>query len=188
VDEIAGVFRRTGGDLRAVTRALFTAEDFFQPEVVRVKMKRPFEFVASALRVSGADGSSLRELLPRLRALGHLPYDAAAPTGYPVTQEAWLSAGALLARMHFAQDLAAGRVPGLRIPLIEPGDAEGERGVDTAMRLPGALLPRLLPGVPVGHIEAVLLDAADDWIGPDAAATTATLLGIVLGSPEFQRH
>jgi uncharacterized protein (DUF1800 family) len=188
VDEIAGVFRRTGGDLRAVTRALFTAEEFFQPEVVRAKVKRPFEFVASALRVSGADGSSLRELLPRLRALGHLPYDAAAPTGYPVTQEAWLSAGALLARMHFAEDLAAGRVPGLRTPLIEPGDAEGESGVDAAIRLPGALLPVLLPGVPVGHIEAVLLDAADDWIGPDAAATMATLLGIVLGSPEFQRY
>lgn len=181
VDEIANVFLRTGGDLREVTRALFTAEAFYDPSHHRSKVKTPFEFVASALRATGADIEESRGIVQALRSMGGLPYSEPAPTGYPVDSREWVNAGALVNRMNFALALAAGRIDGVRL------DPEVRRAASD----PGSLrelVGRLVPGAPTDRLEATILTdlGRDDDAGSGRGG--ARVLGLILGSPEFQRH
>jgi uncharacterized protein (DUF1800 family) len=112
VERLARVFLETDGDLRAVVRGLALSAEFRAPEARGAKTKTPLEFVASALRASGASLVDAREAAGRLEAMGMPLYMAQAPTGYKDTADAWVSASGLLARLNFALDLAGGRLPG----------------------------------------------------------------------------
>ena len=125
VEELAEVYLRTAGDLREVTRALFTSERFYEVRWRGAKVKTPFELVASALRAVHAEVGPSRQLARTLNAMGHLPYTAAEPTGFPARSDDWVNSGALLARMNFALDLAGGRIDGVRIDPL----TRRERGI-----------------------------------------------------------
>jgi uncharacterized protein (DUF1800 family) len=183
VDEIAAVYLRTTGDLRQVTRALFTSERFYDGAVRRAKVKTPFELVASAFRVLDVEVAPSRRTIEALRALGQLPYGEPAPTGFPAMSEDWVNSGALLARMNFALDLAAGRIDGVRPVRPAATAPTGPGGVTL-----DATLASLLPGVPTADLADRIradLDAQQD-LAPRARA--ARTLGLALGSPEFQRR
>jgi uncharacterized protein (DUF1800 family) len=81
--------------------------------VQSAKVKTPLEFVASAVRASGAEITDARDLGRRLAAMGMPLYLQQPPTGYKDTAEAWVSTSGLLARLNLAMDLAGGRVPGV---------------------------------------------------------------------------
>ncbi|MFV1988130.1 MAG: DUF1800 domain-containing protein, partial [Gemmatimonadota bacterium] len=95
VAELERVFLETGGDLRAVTYALFTSAGFRDPAVYGAKLKSPFELVASALRVSDARVGPSREIVETLRGMGELPYTAQPPTGFSDEGEDWSNSGAV---------------------------------------------------------------------------------------------
>jgi uncharacterized protein (DUF1800 family) len=228
VDEIASVFRKTNGDLKEVTRALFTADEFYNPKYYRGKTKRPYEFIASALRVTSAQVQQNQALVTQLRALGHLPYSEPAPTGYPVTAENWMSAGAMMNRMRFAFDLAGGRVAGVQfqpqsffgeiptapqsggfrsapnvavrgsqngpVKTAQSGDARLDGNTVRTPFEPGdinalttTLLAQTLPGVPPDRLAALIAEDLAQQQG-DRRAALSRALGLVLGSPEFQRY
>jgi uncharacterized protein (DUF1800 family) len=113
VDRAAETFRRTDGDIRAVVRTIVTSPEFFSPAARGAKVKTPLEFVASAVRASGATVTSARELARRVAAMGMPLYQQQPPTGYKDTADAWVSTNGTLARMNLAADLAAGRVAGV---------------------------------------------------------------------------
>jgi uncharacterized protein (DUF1800 family) len=106
VARVAARFRETDGDLREVVRAVVTSPEFFAANTRHVKMKTPFEFVASAMRATGRDVSDARPLLRALQQLGMAPYMCQPPTGYDDTAETWITAGALVTRMNVAQQIA----------------------------------------------------------------------------------
>jgi uncharacterized protein (DUF1800 family) len=202
VDHLAHVFRSTGGDLRAVTRALFTSEEFYDPRHYRTKVKRPFEFVASVLRVSGATVQSSTALVTQLRGFGHLPYSEPAPTGYPTTADAWLSAGAMMGRVRYALDAAHQRVPNVRIDPAAIFGADGAQqlarwfpppvpGTPMATELRsafiGALLARTLPGVATDKLRMTIDEDLVRLGTSDPKIVVPRALALVLGSPEFQR-
>ena len=114
VNELAAVFSKSDGDLRAVTRALFTSPRFYETDHYQAKVKTPFELVASALRATNAEFRMTAQLAQTLRSLGQLPYTESAPTGFPATSEEWVNSGAMLNRINFAVALANGRVNGVR--------------------------------------------------------------------------
>jgi uncharacterized protein (DUF1800 family) len=204
VSELAAVFRQTDGDLRAVTRALFRAKAFYDPAHYRTKTKRPFEFVASALRLTGARVEQSQALVQQLRAFGHLPYSEPAPTGYPTVAEEWLSAGAMMNRMRFAIDLVAGRVAGVQFPTTallgvsgqpaadrrQSGPVESASALDTAaiQALTTAVLRQLLPGVPPEQMATLIADDLASQPTAERRAVAARIAALVLGSPEFQRY
>ena len=115
VERAAETFRRTGGDIREVVRAIVTAPGFFSASVQSAKVKTPLEFVASALRASGADVTDARDLGRRLAAMGMPLYLQQPPTGYKDTADAWVSTSGTLARLNLALDLADGRVRGVTL-------------------------------------------------------------------------
>jgi uncharacterized protein (DUF1800 family) len=162
VDRAAETWRRTGGEIRAVVETIVTSPEFLGPDHRAAKIKTPLEFVASAVRASGAEVTSARALARRVAEMGMPLYLQQPPTGYKDTADAWVSTGGLLARLNLSLDLAAGRLPGVRVnPASLPG--------------PEAL-------VPGGLTEATRRTIAAETAEPRRVA------GLVLGSPEFQRR
>jgi uncharacterized protein (DUF1800 family) len=130
VDRAARRFLATGGDIRAVVREIVTSPEFFAPEALQAKVKTPLEFVASAVRASGASVTSARELARRIALMGMPLYQQQPPTGYKDAADAWVSTSGTLARLNFAADLAAGRVAGVTA-------AAGAPDVAVALSSPG---------------------------------------------------
>ena len=116
VDRAAARFTTTKGDLREVVRTIITSPEFFAPEANRAKVKTPFEFIASALRTTGAEVRNALPLARELREQGMPLYFCQPPTGYDDTASTWVSSGALVSRMNFAVKLGENSLPGVRVP------------------------------------------------------------------------
>jgi uncharacterized protein (DUF1800 family) len=131
VDRAAARFHDTNGDLREVVRTIVTSPEFFAPESYRAKVKTPFEFVVSALRVTGADVSSGIRIARALADMGMPLYLCQPPTGYDETADAWISSGSLVNRINFAIELSSHRMRGVRVATqqspIDIGAAEFQR-------------------------------------------------------------
>jgi uncharacterized protein (DUF1800 family) len=115
VDRAAARFTATTGDLREVVRTIVTSPEFFAADAYRVKVKTPLDFVASALRATGAEVRSAVPLARELRDMGMPLYFCQPPTGYDDTAATWVSAGALVSRMNFAVALGKNEIRGVRI-------------------------------------------------------------------------
>jgi len=50
VARVAGTYTSTGGDISAMLRTIVESPEFFSEDAYRAKIKKPFEFVASAVR------------------------------------------------------------------------------------------------------------------------------------------
>jgi uncharacterized protein (DUF1800 family) len=198
VDELTRVFIETGGDLRAVTRAVFTSSTFYAPSTYRAKVRRPFEYVLAALRVSdgfvdpGAQiavtsvagvrtpSPAIRAFVTRLAPLRQVPYSQPVPTGYPVTAAEWVGGAAMIERLNFAIDLTAGRIDGGWVDafwsLRRSAELAGLQVLPAVTSAPAryrsvahALVSRILPGATPA--EASALEAS---IAADVANATAT--------------
>jgi uncharacterized protein (DUF1800 family) len=133
VDRAARRFTATRGDLREVVRTIVTSPEFTAPEAYRAKVKTPFEFVASALRATGAEVRSALPLARELREMGMPLYFCQPPTGYDDTAATWVSAGALVSRMNFAVALGKNEIRGVRIA-NPPADLDMEIGAPAFQR------------------------------------------------------
>lgn len=205
VQRVAAVYLRTGGDLKAVTRAVVTSKEFFSPEAFRAKVKSPFEFAVSAVRALGAtyqvpDSSNegarmrliaeggaswgatghFRTLAREISGMGQPLYAYQAPTGYPEDSRAWASAGGLMSRLNFVLALVTGRMMGVQVPPYRLTGAAGPAAADEVVRQ----LPRQL-GVPLSPRTQVALK---QHLEKQPEAAPAELVALVLGAPEFQRR
>jgi uncharacterized protein (DUF1800 family) len=125
VNKAAEAFRRSEGDIPTVVRTLIDSPEFFSPDTYQAKVKKPLEFVASGLRVTGAEVQMSHQLLRYLGRMGEPLFLAQPPTGYPDAGASWASPDMLLTRMNFAIDLIANRIPGsrARIELLADKDS-----------------------------------------------------------------
>jgi uncharacterized protein (DUF1800 family) len=195
VERVAARYQETNGDIRAMLRVIFASPEFLAPDAVGAKIKKPTEFVVSAVRAVGAtpDARGAFALARASAEIGEGLYEAQPPTGYPDRAEAWVNPGTLLARMNFALALTEGRVPGVRVD-VEALVAGADR------QRPDAVLERLLAALIHGETgagtRAVLvaqLGAPEitrlslDDRGP-ANTDVNKLAALVLGAPEFQRR
>jgi uncharacterized protein (DUF1800 family) len=172
VARVAARFTQTDGDLRATMAALVQSPEFVAREARFSKVKTPLEFVASAVRVLGADVEKAGALGDQLRRLGMPPYFALPPTGYSTRSDAWTNGGALVQRMNVAVALTHGRIRGVGpavLPAIE--DADGKAKALALSRL-------LLLRDPSAATLAIVA----------RASTTQEMAALIIGSPEFQRR
>jgi uncharacterized protein (DUF1800 family) len=195
VARVAGSYLHTGGDIPSMLRTIFESPEFTSEDAYRAKIKKPFEFVASAVRALGGstDVQGAMALARASAEIGEPLYQAQPPTGYADRGEVWVNAGALLARMNFALGLASGRYPSVSVGL--PSLVAG-----ADPRSPEAVLDRLLTALVAGQAgpgtRAVLAAQLDDpqitRLSPDdrgpANTDVAKLAALVIGSPEFQRR
>jgi uncharacterized protein (DUF1800 family) len=115
VDRMAKTFQKKKGDIREVLSTLFQSPEFWDESSYRAKMKTPLEFVASAVRATGADVDDAMPLARQLNNMGMPLYQAQPPTGYSMKAETWVSSSALLNRMNFALALTAGKIKGVKV-------------------------------------------------------------------------
>jgi len=111
IETVAAAFAKTNGDIRATLRALFATEEFQQQR--GNKFKRPFNFIASALRATGASTDSGLAIIDYLRRMGHAPFSYPTPDGYPEPAGPWM--GTLLWRWDFALAISENRIKGTKI-------------------------------------------------------------------------
>ncbi len=175
VEELAETYLRTDGDLRAVTRALFTSERFYDPALRGAKVKTPFDLVVSALRMTDARlRAQSGGIVGFLTTAGERPYSAVPPTGYPEAGSEWMNGGALIQRAEWAAALAAGGHDGVTVnPVALTGAGDPVDG----------LLERFLPGVDTARLESIVRERVAGLSGGERAAAA---LGLILASPEFQ--
>ncbi len=161
IREVGDVFAASGGDVKQTLRALFATRAFH--DSAGLKIKRPFRFMVSALRATGARTDGGRRLQDFLLSMGHAPFQYPTPDGYPEEGTPWL--GTLLWRWSFAVALAGGRIAGTTIDLEALRAAFGDDGLR-------------------GHLLGCQ-PAPDEASGEGPAATQ---LALIMASPGFQRY
>ena len=183
VDRMAGMFLRNDGDLREVMRTMLLSPEFWSDGAYRAKVKTPFEMIVSALRVTDAEVSSARGLFNEFNKLGEPLYRKVEPSGYSNANAEWVSSAGLLERMNLANALAYNRIPGVQVDTgLWPRDESD----------PLRLAANVLGHPPAPETAAALQRSANASPLKPVSLTRPDdipmLLGLVLGSPDFQRH
>jgi uncharacterized protein (DUF1800 family) len=172
VDRMAKTFLKTDGDIRAVLQTIFTSREFFSEGAWQTKIKSPLEMVVSAVRATGAETSDTFTLAQKIADMGEPLYGKLEPSGFKDGSETWLSTANLMARINFANALAAGQVAGVKV------DTARFAGQD-----PAAIAHDLLNRDPSPET----LAAIEKGFG-DKPASPAKTVGWVISSPDFQRR
>ena len=239
VDRLTQTYLSTGGDIKAMLRAIVDSPEFNARQYFRTKVKTPIEFLASAYRSTGTDPANPEAIVNQAKVMGMPLYRALPPTGYYLTADQWMNSTALVDRLNFAYQLSAGKVAnqpfdgshvlamGLldssslpaagadRVPVEETRAQPAKTIMHTtavqsaAPDAPGVpanagtqfatqLLGQVVTGQPVSPKTSRLIEAqvtADraankqDAAGSIPAGQEVNLIvGLLLGSPEFQRR
>ncbi len=165
VENLAAVFRDTGGNLLAVTTAMLDDPRSWVPE--RTKIRPPQEFVAAGLRALNVSERDLRAmtmrdynrtLLSPARRMGQQFMQPSGPDGFSEDAAHWLTPQFMAARIRWAMSMP-------------------ER---LKSRLPD---PRSFVNTTLGG-----LASEDIYFVASAAQNRAEGVGLVLASPAFQRR
>ncbi|MAE77765.1 MAG: hypothetical protein CMJ85_12960 [Planctomycetes bacterium] len=188
VKRLASAFKKGKGDLKTLYRAIYKDPEFFEPYYYQSKFKRPLEFVISALRVTGAEVDQPGMALQTMALLQEPLYEQEDPTGYHDTAEAWNDPGVMAVRWQFAMNLATGKLRGIKVP------EKFYQGLHP--RIPRVwkdqLARRVLPAG-MGEKTSRIMDRMmrrylEGKPNPKVTELGPYILGLLLGSPEFQRQ
>lgn len=207
VDRMAKTFRDKDGDIREVLMTMVSSPEFWNASAVREKTKSPFELAIGAVRSLRARINQPMQVYNWVTRMGEKMYCYQAPTGFPDKGQFWINTGSLLNRMNFGLALATGRIPGLNFDLAvlnnnhEPESTQAalvtycrlimpERDLDQTIRrltpmLSDPSLQQKVNTAAAGHDEMAITESSPAAISP---ATTAQVVGIIIGSPEYQRR
>ena len=177
VDRVAAAFTKSDGDIRETLKAIFFSKEFNSTEAYRAKIKRPFELVISAIRTLGAETNGGPATHQWIARMGEPLYGFQTPNGYSYAAESWVNTGGLLERMNFGLALAGNRVQGTRVDLTRftSGDKSQSKVMDE-------LLKTILAGEISPATRETLLKQLDQ------SDPVTKVVGLILGTPEFQRQ
>jgi len=105
VDRLATEFRRSDGDLAALTRMLTSSDDAWL--AVPRKVLPPYDFVVAVYRALEEE-PKFAVATKALRTFGHAIWRAPSPAGWPDGDEAWASPHAVVERLDWVRQVAAG--------------------------------------------------------------------------------
>jgi uncharacterized protein (DUF1800 family) len=172
VEKVAETYMHTHGDIRSMLRTTFESPEFWTRKALKAKVRSPLELVAAAVRGLDATVDDPMSLAKAVARIGQPLYAAQPPTGYPDSAEAWLSSGALLARIDFGLQLANGKVEGVKVDLSPFGEGPPEEVLTRAAQELGA---------------TDLSETTRAYILKDAR-NAPRVVGMLLGAPEIQRR
>jgi uncharacterized protein (DUF1800 family) len=169
VDRVAATFTKSDGDIRELLKTIFFSSEFNSPEAYRAKIKRPFELVISAIRTLGADTNGGPGTHQWIARMGEPLYGFQTPNGYSDAAESWVNTGGLLERMNFGLALASNRIQGTRVNLAKL-----------------TTLDESLKTILAGEISASTRETLLKQL--DQSDPVTKVVGLILGTPEFQRQ
>jgi len=174
VDRVAATFTKSDGDIRETLKAIFFSKEFNSTEAYRVKIKRPFELVISAIRTLGADTNGGPGTHRWIERMGEPLYGFQTPNGYSDAAESWVNTGGLLERMNFGLALANNRIQGTTVSLANTNGAQAK------------VMDEYLKTILGGEISSATRETLLKQLEPSDPATK--VVGLILGTPEFQRQ
>jgi uncharacterized protein (DUF1800 family) len=156
-------YLETEGNISAMVRAV---AEGFEAGLDQPSLKRPLDFVVSAVRALDGSSDGGAALQAPLRQMGQPLYEWPMPDGYPDGAEAWT--GSLLARWNFCDLLTRGAIQGTMVD-IDAFEKRCEGRMET-----------VILGAPLGaEATQPILEAVQGLEPAERAALT-------LASPEFQ--
>ncbi len=168
IARIQQIYLDEQGAISPLLRAILGRPDFTDPQHRR--LKRPFDLMVSALRVTGAETDAHPALIAQLAAMRQPLHLWPMPDGFPIDQVSW--EGALLPRWNFLLALCEGRILGTGIAWA---------GLAKATGLSGEELAKFLTSDSRSGHEANLPPAGRE---PNLSSDQSTALA--LAAPEFQ--
>ena len=174
VDRVAATFTKSDGDIRETLKAIFFSKEFNSTEAYRVKIKRPFELVISAIRTLGADTNGGPGTHQWIARMGEPLYGFQTPNGYSDAAQSWVNTGGLLERMNFGLALANNRVQGTKVSLAKTSGEQAK------------VMDEYLKTILAGEISSATRETLLKQLEPSDPATK--VVGLILGTPEFQRQ
>ncbi len=204
IKNMVKTFQSTDGNIKAVLRTMVYDPAFWKKSISHEKVKSPFEMVISAVRATNAQIIQPFQLFNWCTKMGQRFYYYQAPTGFPDRASNWINTGALLNRMNFGLAFASQKIPGVRMDLAALNNYhEPESAIDALTVYSNILLPqrdhsanikRLIPlvndeGVDEKISKAATVDKAAEQMTFDKGTKNrlSQVVGIIIGSPEFQR-
>ncbi len=204
IKNMVKTFQSTDGNIKAVLRTMVYDPAFWKKSISHEKVKSPFEMVISAVRATNAQIIQPFQLFNWCTKMGQRFYYYQAPTGFPDRASNWINTGALLNRMNFGLAFASQKIPGVRMNLAALNNYhEPESAIDALTVYSNLLLPqrdhaanikRLIPlvndeGVEEKISKAATVDKAAEQMTFDKGTKNmlSQVVGIIIGSPEFQR-
>jgi Protein of unknown function (DUF1800) len=178
------------------------------------KIKSPFEYAVSAVRATGATVVFPYALATKIEKMGQKLYFYQAPTGFPDKGQFWINSGLLLQRLNFGIDLANNKIGGVKVnPLKMLHNHEPESLEDALNKIFAKLLPTLDSDASIEKLlalantpefenkikeKAIKKDQSEMEVDQESNTTNTTMvdnnktlaqaLGIIIGSPNFQRR
>jgi uncharacterized protein (DUF1800 family) len=206
VDHMTKTFLKKKGDIREVLSTMFHSPEFWDDAAYRAKVKTPLEFVASAVRATGAEIDDAQPLVGQLNRMGMPLYGAQPPTGYSMKAETWVSSSSLLNRMNFALALTSGKIKGVKLDVAQlaGGNSPSADSIGTLSALETGLLEGNISKQTHDTIAAQIETPGTNGTQSNGTPPNgtqpqdnksvarppeaSTIAGLLLGSPEFQRR
>jgi uncharacterized protein (DUF1800 family) len=192
IDRMAKSFTTSNGDIRAVLRSMIYSPEFWSKDAYRAKVKTPFELVASTARALNSEVTITLPLSQWVGRMGEPLYLCQPPTGYSDKAETWVNTGALLNRLNFALAFAGDKMGGATIDLNNMLGEAAAKDPNAALArsiqvfLDGQISPSTQQTLEARLKDPQILQARLD--DPVKQVNEGLIVGLVLGTPEFQRR
>jgi uncharacterized protein (DUF1800 family) len=192
IAHMAKSFTASNGDIRAVLRTMIYSPEFWSKDAYRSKVKTPFELVASTSRALNAESTITLPLSQWVGRMGEPLYLCQPPTGYSDKAETWVNTGALLNRLNFALAFAGDKMGGATVDLNPMLGEEASKDPSAALArsiqifLDGQITPSTQATLEARLKDPQILQARLD--DPVKQVNEGLVVGLVLGTPEFQRR
>lgn len=105
VARLQDVFRKSDGDLRALTTALLDSDEAWQAPLT--KLRSPYEFLVAAGRVLAQIPDDPGRYLGGLNVLGQPLWSPPGPNGFPDTNAAWAAPEGMKLRLDISAQIAS---------------------------------------------------------------------------------
>ncbi len=203
VEGMSNVFQETDGDIRSVLTAMISSEEFWDRKYQHGKIKTPFEVIISSLRALDVEIEDSRSIIKWSTQMGQPLYAYQAPTGYPEEATHWTNGAAMINRMNFGLSLSKSYINGVEVNLPalnqgrEPESPARALSVYADILLPGRDTEEtcrlLLPVLSDSSFAEKVAERSDIEMSSDTEEMAvepglAQVVGLILGSPEFQRQ
>lgn len=211
VEKMADTFLKSEGDIKAVLRTMVYSPEFWRREHLASKVKTPFELAISSVRALRGEVANPNRLISWVTRMGERKYYYVAPTGFPDRSSHWVNTGSLLNRMNFGLSFASPKASGVNIDLLEVMDYREPEGPEHALEMYShILLPttdiemlksRLSPLLTAQDLQKKVANFSNKEDGKEQNpskrkennknsnnAVLAQVVGLIIGSPEFQRR
>ncbi|MGJ7579506.1 DUF1800 domain-containing protein [Variovorax sp. RHLX14] len=108
VDRMSATFQRSDGDIAAVLTTMFESPEFTVS--LGGKFRDPVHYAIGSVRLAYDDrvATDFNPLIGWIARMGEPLYGHETPDGYPLTQDAWASAGQMATRFEIARAIGTG--------------------------------------------------------------------------------